>query len=214
MPAGAGASGAAPDPAPARDPMPALPMGEQEENTGHVSQRKTQSSQRKLQMAPVQPGIICRMRSLLLHGNSSPLQMVLQAEPQPHCTQECGEMTGKGSGQAELLVTPADTNRRGTVGSVVHLRTSPENGTTSQEGPTGGTCRPYAPRPHAAEMPLCAGPSTTASGTQTWLYMSLQSKDITTTTSQTQPDTFKSWNSVTSPAWGRSPLTAASPSSC
>lgn len=85
--------------------------------------------------APVQPGISCRMRSLLLHGKSSPLEMV----PQPHRTQERGEMTGKGSGQAELLVTPADTNQRGTVGSVVHLRTSPENGTISQEGPADPT---------------------------------------------------------------------------
>lgn len=84
-----------------------------------------------------------RNKSLLLHGKSSPLQMLPQAEPQPHGTQEHGEMTGKGSGPAELLVTPADTSRRGTVGSVGHQSAEdlPENGTTSQEEPPDPTHR-------------------------------------------------------------------------
>lgn len=57
--------------------------------------------------------------------------MLPQGETQPHSTH--GQVTG----QAELLVTPADTNRRGTVGSVAHqsVRDLLENGTTVQEGP-------------------------------------------------------------------------------
>lgn len=102
--------------------------------------------------APVQPGISCRMRSLLLHGKSSPLEML----PQPHRTQERGEMTGKGSGQAELLVTPADTNQRGTLGSVVHLRSSPENGTTLQEEPSRGDPQTlHTKTPRCRNAPLC-----------------------------------------------------------
>lgn len=91
--------------------------------------------------ALLQPGIICRKRFLLLHGKSSPLQMLSQAETQPRCIQELGEMTGEGPGQAELLVTPADTNQRGIVGSVAHrsAKDSPENGTTLQEGPPDPT---------------------------------------------------------------------------
>lgn len=112
-----------------------------------------------------------RKRSLLLHGKSSPLQMLPQAKPQPHGTQEHGEMTGNGSGQAELPATPADTNGRGAVGSAAHQPAEdlPGNGTTSQEGPT-----------HTKTL-LCrhgrvgAGSSTTVSGTQVWLYRTLKS---------------------------------------
>ena len=103
--------------------------------------------------ALLQPGIIYRTRFLLLHGKSSPLRMLPQAETQPHCVQEHGEMTGKGSGPAELLGTPADTIQRGTLGSVAHRSAEdlPENGTTSQEGPQ--TLHTKTPR--CRHAPLC-----------------------------------------------------------